>query len=218
MSSMGRERLGLRHLGSVLILVGLGLLSFYAYEHWARQRAQLRALEDLAALEMERGRVEASAAEPGEELELPAEPPPLAGEPLARILVPSGGVDVVAFEGIDAAVLDRGAGHFPGTALPGESGNASFAAHRDSFFRGLREVELGDEVLVETPETTLRYRVSETRVVEPTEVEVVEPRGIDEVTLVTCYPFDFIGPAPRRFVVHASLEGPVAGAEPVPPR
>lgn len=209
-----RRRDWVRHAGTALILVGLALLGWYGYEHWARHRAQRQALEQLAALEMERGPVDL----PEGETAFPSAPPPMPGEPVARILVPAGGVDAVAFEGIDAAVLDRGAGHFPGTALPGERGNASFAAHRDSFFRGLREVEIGDEVLIETPGATLRYRVTETRVVEPTQVEVVASRGIEEVTLVTCYPFDFIGPAPRRFVVHAALEERLAASDRLPSR
>ena len=208
----------LRHVGTALVVIGLVLLAWYGYEHWARHRAQRQALERLAALEMERGRTEAPVDLPAGELAFPSAPPPMPGEPVARIVVPAGGVDAVAFEGIDAAVLDRGAGHFPGTALPGEKGNTAFAAHRDSFFRGLREVEIGDEVLLETPRDTLRYRVTDTRVVEPNQVEVVASRGVEEVTLVTCYPFDFIGPAPRRFVVHATREGRLAESDRLPSR
>lgn len=194
-----------RAASSLLIVVGVALLAWYAYEIWSRQRAQRRALAELSRLELE-------AASPAEEAPLEPGPPPEPprrleiGDPVGRIRVPSTGVDVVAFEGIDAAILRRGAGHFPGTALPGEEGNVAFAAHRDSFFRGLRHIEPGARVVVETPRGDFRYTVTATRVVVPSRVDVVAPHGRDELTLVTCYPFDYIGPAPRRFVVQALRE------------
>ncbi len=143
----------------------------------------------------------------------PGEPAPLAapplGEPIGRLVIPRLALDVVALEGVDRDVLRRGAGHFPGTALPGRSGNAGFAGHRDSFFRGLRDVRHGDEVRIEAPDARFRYRVTETRVVGPSEVEVLDPSAGSHLTLVTCHPFDWIGPAPRRFIVRAELlDGP----------
>lgn len=197
-----RARWG-RALGTLLILLGAGLLTWYFLETWARHRAQRRALEELAALEDAVDRNELP--DPGN-LPIPELPPPRPGEPVGRIQIPAVDVDVVAFEGIDQQTLSRGAGHFPGTAKPGERGNTSFAAHRDSFFRGLRRIEIGDRIRIETPTGEYHYTVSETRVVEPHQVEVVESRGVPEVTLVTCYPFDYVGPAPRRFVVHGALE------------
>lgn len=203
----------------MLILLGVGLLTWFFLETWARHRAQRRALEDLAELE---AAVERAAATEGAALEAPAVPPPQPGEPIGRILVPEAGIDVVAFEGIDRDTLSRGAGHFPGTADPGGRGNAAFAAHRDSFFRGLRRIEIGDRIRIETPRGEFRYRVTETYVVEPERVEVVESRGAPQVTLVTCYPFDYVGPAPRRFIVHGALERTAGGdpseaSQPAPP-
>lgn len=152
------------------------------------------------------------------ELELPKEPPALpsevrprrvksekTGRLIGRIVAPQVGVDTMAFEGIDLPTLELGAGHFPGTPLPGRSGNVSFAGHRNTDFRGLRNIEVGHSIYVETDVSTYLYRVSETRVVEPAEVEVVASRGRDELTLVTCHPFDWVGPAPRRFIVHADF-------------
>jgi sortase A len=137
---------------------------------------------------------------------------PLPGEPVGRLSIPRLALDVVALEGVDDDTLRRGAGHFPGTALPGQVGNASFAGHRDSFFRALRDVRSGDEVRVEAPDGDYLYRVTETRVVGPSEVGVIDPLGGSLLTLVTCHPFDWIGPAPRRFVVRGTLVEPrIAG-------
>ncbi len=134
---------------------------------------------------------------------------PAAGQPVGRLIIPRLELDVVALEGVDRETLERGAGHFPGTALPGQTGNASFAGHRDSFFRALRDVRHGDEVRLQTPAGDYAYRVTETRVVGPLDVEVIDPVEGRHLTLVTCHPFDWIGPAPRRFVVRAALlDGP----------
>ena len=135
------------------------------------------------------------------------EPRPERGAPVGRIVVPRAGIDVIAFEGVDRRTLERGAGHFPGTALPGRPGNSAFAAHRDVEFRGLRRVEPGDDVFVDTGQATFVYRIAETRVAQPSEVEVLDANGGTDLTLITCYPFDWVGPAPRRYVVKAHLRG-----------
>lgn len=146
---------------------------------------------------------ELSVAEVGETVSRPA---PAPGSPVARLRAEDLGLDVIALEGVDSSVLRRGAGHFPGTALPGSSGNASFAGHRDTFFRGLRGARPGQRIEVETPAGSFLYEVQRTRIVAPDAVEVVAPVAEGPVlTLVTCYPFDWIGPAPQRFVVRASL-------------
>lgn len=136
---------------------------------------------------------------------------------MAHLRSPELELDVVALEGVDPKALRRGAGHFPGTALPGRPGNVAFAGHRDTFFRGLRDAGPGRRIEVETAEALYVYEVTETRIVAPEAVEVVAPlTGGSFLTLVTCYPFDWIGPAPQRFVVRASLaerrEGALAAA------
>lgn len=192
-----------RHLwlSRLLLLAGLALVGYVTAKKieagWAQRWAAQR-LESTAEAE------EA----PESPDPAPAPLPPPHGEPVARLSIPRISLDVVALEGVDAETLDRGAGHFPGSALPGEPGNASFAGHRDSFFRPLSRVQEGDEVLLETAGGgELAYRVTATRVVGPDEVDVVAPLPGRQLTLVTCYPFDWIGPAPRRFVVRAVLEG-----------
>jgi len=106
-------------------------------------------------------------------------------------------------EGDDEATLKLGVGHVPGTAVPGEHGNAALAGHRDTFFRSLRGIHLGDEIRWTSPEYSARYRVESMRVVDPAARDVLNPTDDSVLTLITCYPFNFIGPAPQRFIVRA---------------
>jgi sortase A len=108
-------------------------------------------------------------------------------------------------EGIDDSALRFGLGHIPGTALPGELGNIGIAGHRDTFFRGLAGIRKDDEILVKTLRGDYRYVVDTIRVVNPDDVAVLDDYGTPKLTLVTCYPFYLVGPAPRRFIVQASL-------------
>jgi sortase A len=126
-----------------------------------------------------------------------------AGEIIGRIEAPRVGISVVVAEGDSASVLRHAAGHIPGTALPGELGNVGISAHRDTFFRPLRDIRRNDSISVSTLRGEYRYRVVSTRIVMPEDVSVLEPGSDEVLTLVTCYPFYFIGPAPRRFVVRA---------------
>ena len=124
---------------------------------------------------------------------------------IGRIQLPRLNVSAIAREGVDDRTLDLAIGHVPGTALPGDPGNAAFAAHRDTFFRPLRHVHLGDIVSVSTARGDYRYLVTSTRVVNPDDVSVLDPTIRPTLTLVTCYPFTYIGSAPYRFIVRAEL-------------
>ena len=124
---------------------------------------------------------------------------------IGRIEVPRLRLSVVAREGVDDKTLRVAAGHIPGTALPGETGNSGFAAHRDTFFRPLKSVREGDEVVVTTPQGVYRYAVTGISIVEPNDVSVLDPSTDAILTLVTCYPFEYIGNAPQRFIVRAAL-------------
>jgi sortase A len=115
-------------------------------------------------------------------------------------------IRVPVFEGTDDLALNRGAGWIPGTARPGEPGNTGIAAHRDGFFRGLKDVALGDRLELRTGSDTMVYRVDQTEIVNPEDVYVLRPRGAPALTLITCYPFYHIGSAPHRFIVHATLQ------------
>jgi len=114
-------------------------------------------------------------------------------------------IRVPVFEGTSDLVLNRGLGWIAGTARPGETGNIGIAGHRDGFFRGLKDIVVGDTMELGTLEQRATYVVDEIEIVTPEHVEVLQPRAAPAITLVTCYPFYFIGDAPQRFIVHATL-------------
>lgn len=133
---------------------------------------------------------------------------PAKGSPLGRIEIPRLGVSAVIRAGEDARTLRLAVGYIPGTALPGEPGNTGLAAHRDTFFRKLGDIRADDEIRVVTPEGTFTYAVMRTNVVEPRDVWVLDPTPEPTLTLVTCYPFTYVGSAPQRFIVRAALREP----------
>jgi sortase A len=120
------------------------------------------------------------------------------------------GLRVPVFDGTDDVTLNRGAGWIAGTARPGDGGNVGIAGHRDGFFRGLKDIAAGDAIALTTPQEQATYLVDEIVIVTPEHVEVLDPRGSPSLTLVTCYPFYFVGDAPQRFIVHATLARTVA--------
>jgi len=132
---------------------------------------------------------------------------------VGRLEIPRLGMAVIVEEGVEPRTLRRAAGHLPGTALPGEEGNVVVAGHRDTLFRPLRDVRSGDLLRFVTPDGVFEYQVTAAEIVEAHQVEVLEPRATREVTLVTCYPFGFVGPAPQRYVVRA--ERAAAAGRPV---
>ena len=125
------------------------------------------------------------------------------GKPIGLIEIPRLGLSSVVLEGDDAAALLLGVGHLSDTPLPWHDGNTVFAAHRDTFFRPLAHIRKGDVIKFSTADAALEYVVKELKVVEPTAVEVLEPTSAATLTLITCFPFDYIGPAPQRFIVRA---------------
>ena len=130
-------------------------------------------------------------------------------------------------QGDSAAILRLAVGHLADTALPGESGNVVLAGHRDTFFRPLKRVQVGDVITLKTRGGAFTYRVESTSVVPPTDVQVIRPTGRRTLTLITCFPFAYIGSAPNRFIVRAHRDrrhradarraGPYPGAQPPPP-
>ncbi|HXT51553.1 MAG TPA: class D sortase [Thermoanaerobaculia bacterium] len=133
---------------------------------------------------------------------------------LGRIVVPRLGLEVIVADGIDARTLRRAAGHIPGTSRLGSGGNVGIAGHRDSWFRPLKDVRAGDEVVVTTPSAISRYRVEWAEVVLPDDTSSLRPTSYPALTLVTCYPFHYVGTAPDRFIVRARLvESRAATAE-----
>jgi sortase A len=127
------------------------------------------------------------------------------GKPIGLLEIPRLGLSSVVLEGDDVAELLFGVGHLSDTPLPWQGGNSVFAAHRDTFFRPLAGIRRDDVVKFSTAQAEFEYIVKETSIVEPDAVEVLAPTPSATLTLITCYPFDYIGPAPHRFIVKAEL-------------
>jgi sortase A len=123
--------------------------------------------------------------------------------PVAVLRIPKIGLEVPVLPGTDDLVLNRAVGHIPGTAAPGTEGNSGIAGHRDGFFRGLKDVGPGDGIEVDTLRGKEVYRVEHVWVVSPEDVSVLDTTPTRSLTLVTCYPFYFVGPAPQRYIVRA---------------
>ena len=123
--------------------------------------------------------------------------------PLAVLRIPKIGLEVSVLEGTDEEILNRAVGHIEDTPLPGEPGNCGVAGHRDGFFRGLKDIARGDTLEVETLKSTETYIIEQISIVSPEDVSVLDPTPGSVLTLVTCYPFYFVGSAPQRYIVRA---------------
>ena len=125
------------------------------------------------------------------------------GSLIGRLEIPRSDISVMVLHGMEEQTLISGAGHVPATPLPGSDGNIVIAAHRDTFFRKLEGILPGDSIQFTTAKGTYKYVVDSTEIVDPEDTRVMESRARNELTLITCYPFYFVGSAPKRFVVHA---------------
>jgi len=190
--------------GVKLVCWGFGVLAL-AYCAWVvvgAAKYQFRSRETLQRLRSQHLRSSSS----------PSTSRPARGSVLADLEIPRIGLSVMVVEGTDEEVLRLGAGHLPGSGLPGRTGNVVVAGHRDTFFRSLRNVQVGDTIDLTSPQGTYHYRVDWTRVVASAETKALDPTPQAALTLVTCYPFSYIGSAPDRFVVRASM----SEDEPIP--
>ncbi len=182
-----------------LFFVGAAVLlcygAFIVADTWLFQQRESRDLERL---------LEDRAKPRGGSLELGrAAPVSVARGLIGRLEIPRLGLSAILVEGDDPKTLRRAVGHIPGTPLPGQTGNVALTGHRDTFFRPLRNIRANDVIVVTTLQGEYRYRVVSTRVVSPDDVAVLNSSGDEILTLVTCYPFYFVGAAPDRFIVRA---------------
>lgn len=184
-----------RWLQRLLFGVGLVILG-YCGAYWLNTRLQQRN----GNRELDRLLSARQVPVPKQQPEAPAIPE---GGLVGRVEIPKLHLSAVIFQGTDSKVLDHGVGHLDGSALPGQPGNVVLAAHRDTFFRSLKDIRRGDTVEVKTPFGSRTYEVDSTTIVDPTQVSVVEPTPEPTLTLITCYPFYFVGHAPKRFIVRA---------------
>jgi sortase A len=134
-------------------------------------------------------------------------PAPSAGTLIGRLQAPTVKMSATVLEGSDDGTLSRGAGHIEDTPFPGEPGNVGIAGHRDTVFRPLRHIQVGDPLELTTADRLYKYQISKTVIVGPNDVYVLDPTEKPTLTLVTCYPFEYVGHAPKRFIVQALLVG-----------
>ena len=186
----------------VLLLTGIVCLSVFLWDQVATQLEQRQANAELEQ-EIEDSKKQTDVE--GERSRSDAAPRQRAkrGALVGRVEIPRLKIAAVVRSGVDTKTLKRSVGHVPSTALPGEPGNVGLAAHRDSFFRNLSGVRRGDVIRIVTPEGKFAYEVESTKIVTPKNVEVLNPTKENFVTLVTCYPFNYVGSAPKRFIVRA---------------
>jgi sortase A len=209
----------MKHLERLLLVVGLGLLAFYGaakLHEIVLSRAAVHQFENRQPAEADpvlltppptlsapkpdfltwsKQRIKHYEASLGQHLS-----PPLAILRINRIQV-----EAPVLEGTDELTLNRGVGHIEGTAYFGENGNVGVAGHRDGFFRGLKDIKVGDRIEVEEPGQTETYVVDRLEIADPHDVSVLRSSSTPTLTLVTCYPFYYIGGAPQRFIAHATL-------------
>jgi len=181
---------GVRYLFFVTGILALGYVGFALLDARLYQVSAKRSLESQIQVEKEH-----KVTQP--------KPAVKEGDVLGRMDIPRLGMSVAVLQGTNSRMLRRGVGHIEGTPLPWEPGNSGIAGHRDTFFRDLKDVRMNDEIEFQTAHGLFHYQVDWVKVVAPDDTSVLTPSSETALTLVTCYPFYFVGPAPSRFVVRA---------------
>ncbi|MBZ5493890.1 MAG: class D sortase [Acidobacteriia bacterium] len=186
-----RPLLNRRVMSLALVVIGVVLLGYVAGQYWGMYRSQKN-------LEAEWQRQAATVSVPGK---APVSPDQL----LTRLEIPKIQMDAIVVEGASRRELSEGPGHMKQTAQPGETGNAVITGHRDTFFRHIYELNKGDQIQVRRSGRVFTYQVTGKRIVMPEDISVIKPTNDPQLTLITCYPTYYIGPAPKRLVVFSKL-------------
>lgn len=186
-----------RVLPTLLIVAGLLLISYVAAQYAWMYMEQQRFSRELQTQQTQTPANQAAI----------ATQPDKVGAALARLLIPKIHLDVAVVEGTSRKALLAGPGHLVNTALPGDEGNVVLAGHRDTFFRHLGELARGDSIILDRGGKKFDYQVTGTEIVEPGDTEVLSSSSPYQLTLITCYPFHYLGPAPKRYIVFAHLAG-----------
>ena len=194
-----------RALPAFLIITGLLLILYVASQYAWMYIEQQRFSQDL--------QMQTPAAQPGA-----TSPAMTRGAALARLVIPKIHLDVAVVEGTSRKALLVGPGHLLNTPLPGDKGNVVLAGHRDTFFRHLGELSRGDTITITSAGHEYRYDVTGTEIVDPSDTEVLASSPGHRLTLITCYPFHYLGPAPKRFIVFAQMADNQANHSPEPVR
>ena len=190
---------------TLLIVAGIGILAYVGSQYWSMHNAQQR-------LEAQWDRQQQAATSLATNTSQPVIDPLL-----TRMEIPKISLEAMVVEGDSRKQLLIGPGHISGTPLPGESGNSVITGHRDTFFRHIFELSKGDEILVQRNGQTYHYGVTGKKIVKPEDVSVLQPTSDAELTLITCYPTYYIGPAPERLVVISKLLAAEANNPPARP-
>lgn len=180
-----------RTLSTLLVIVGVALLAYVASQYWGMYRSQ-------QTLEAQWEQQAAAAS-------VPEAPKLTAADLLTRVVIPKINLDAIVVEGASRKKLSEGPGHVKDTATPGEQGNAVITAHRDTFFRHIYELNKGDDILIRRNGQVFKYEVTGKKIVMPEDVGVLKQTPDPQLTLITCYPTYYIGPAPKRLVVFSKL-------------
>jgi len=210
------KKTGARRLELVLLAVGMSLLALYLASRLYSVVASRAALREFAAIsgQTPMDGVDLPAGREHVDFSLWSEKRRAAYEeslavhfdgPIAVLRIPQLSLEVPVFDGTDELVLNRGVGRIIGTGRPGQAGNVGIAGHRDGFFRCLKDIQVGAQIELATPSRNISYAVDEMTIVEQDDVSVLRPRTRPALTLVTCYPFYFVGNAPKRYIVHAHI-------------
>jgi len=199
-----------------LLMVGIVLVAFYLVARTHSEVMSQKALRQFSALQAARPAAKDPLVEPKYAVNydlwstkrITAYEESLSqhfAPPVAVLEIPKIALEVPVFEGTDDLTLNRGVGRIIGTARPGEGGNVGIAGHRDGFFRGLKDITVGDKIDLRTLNGTETYEVTSILITDPTDIRVLDHGAVPALTLVTCYPFYFIGSAPQRYIVRAEL-------------
>lgn len=191
LSTKARPLLTRRVISLALVVIGVVLLGYVAGQYWGMYRSQ----QNLEA-EWQRQAATVSAPE-----KAPISPDQL----LTRLQIPKIQLDAIVVEGASRRELSEGPGHMKETAQPGENGNAVITAHRDTFFRHIYELNKGDQIQVRRSGRSFTYEVTGKKIVMPEDISVIKSTNDPRLTLITCYPTYYIGPAPKRLVVFSKL-------------
>jgi LPXTG-site transpeptidase (sortase) family protein len=191
LATKARPLLTRRVISLALVVIGVVLLGYVAGEYWGMYRSQKN-------LEAEWQRQAAT-------LSVPGSPTVALDQMLTRLEIPKIQVDAIVVEGASRRELSEGPGHMKQTAQPGETGNAVITGHRDTFFRHIYELNKGDQIQVRRSGRLFTYEVTGKRIVMPEDISVIKPTTDPQLTLITCYPTYYIGPAPKRLVVFSKL-------------
>jgi len=197
-----RPYLSRKYVSVFLVVTGIALLVYVASAYWDMFHTQ-RTLE----AQWEQQAAAAAKSSPGVRTVS-------ADELLTRVVIPKINLDSIVVEGVSHRQLSIGPGHLKDTATPGEPGNSVISGHRDTFFRHIYELQKGDDIMIRRNGQVFRYQVTGKRIVPPDDVSVLKPTTDAQLTLITCYPTYYIGPAPKRLVIFSKLVDSGSEAQP----